>query len=113
MSEPYRVLLTSLVNAHPDGVWSSRHWHTEAALAQLKSSEIVRAHKRAVKEGYLEPVGEWVDGEWSPSMLSADHEAAKGRWVTRYRRTWKPLPGQPAEPEIIGQGDLLELVGGP
>lgn len=111
MTDSYPTLLAVLLRAREGDPWSSRSWHEEATLAQLKSAEVGAAQRRAVDDGYLARVGEWVGDEWSPNMPRCTHEGGKSRWVTRYRRTGKRLPGQ-AEPQMAGQMDLLEAVGG-
>lgn len=93
-----------LETVEPGQTVSSATWHDEAVHAQLKSGEIVAAQKRAVRDGWLTPVGEWIDGEWSPNMTRARHEKADGRWVALYRRT---TTGQPAT-AIAGQGALFQ-----
>lgn len=113
-NDPHRVLHAALLNAAPGSTWSAANWHEQATLAHLKSGQIVAAQKRAVTDGYLEPIGEWIDGEWSPNMTRAAHAKADGRWISLYRRTTRLLPGQ-AAPELAqcpGQVDLLEMVGG-
>lgn len=95
--DPYAVLLAVLDNAQPGASWSSATWHDEAVLAQLKYGEIVGAQKRAVTDGFLEPVGQWIDGEWSPNMTRVKHAAGDGRWVALYSRTAKRVQPVPVD----------------
>lgn len=105
--DPYAVLLDVLDNSEPGAYWSSATWHDEAVLAQLKSGEIGAAQKRAVAEGFLEPVGRWIDDEWSPNMTRVKHAAGDGRWVVLYQRTAKRVQPVPVD----APGTLVEAVG--
>lgn len=86
-ADPWNTL-RAVLECIPEGSHvSAATWHDEAVLAGLRSGQIVAAQKHAVTLGWLEPVGQWIDGTWSPNMMRAQHAKADGRWVTLYRRT--------------------------
>ncbi len=101
--DPWLVLRAILETVPPVTHFSSASWHDEAVMAQLNSKQIGDAQDRAVEEGWLEPIGRWIDGQWSPNMTRATHAASKGRWVRLYVRTdtgWAPIAGQTALFEV-------------
>ena len=105
--DPWPILTALLANIDAGKHWSSADWHEESTA--LHPNQVIAAQKRAVTEGYLEPVGQWIDGEWSPNMVRARHIEAVGRWVTLYKRTALPLPGQTVEHAMPGQLALVEV----
>jgi hypothetical protein len=101
----YWAVLRAVLETVPAGTyWSAAKWHTEAVLAELSSRQIGRAHERACEEGWLEPMGRIIDGQWSTNMTPATHEGAKGRWIFMYRRTDKGY-----RPTLFDEPPLFEV----
>jgi hypothetical protein len=107
--DPWLVLSAVLETTPAGRTFSSASWHDEAVLAGLSSRQIVAAQKTAADRGWLEPVGQWIDGEWSPNMTRALHEEAAARWVLLYRRTDEGQKPGPRRYEVEGQAELFEV----
>ena len=107
--DPWTVLSAVLETVPAGRTFSSASWHDEAVLAGLSSRQIVAAQKTATDLGWLEPVGQWIDGEWSPNMTRALHEEAAARWVLLYRRTAEGQKPGPRWYEVEGQAELFEV----
>ena len=107
--DPWAVLSAFLEMVPAGRAFSSASWHDEAVLAGLTSRQIGLAQKRATDLGWLEPVGQWIDGEWSPNMTRALHEEAAARWVLLYRRTAEGQKPGPRWYEVEGQAELFHV----
>jgi hypothetical protein len=101
----YWAVLRAVLETVPAGTyWSAAKWHTEAVLAELSSSQIARAQAAAHEKGWLDLVGRWIDGEWSPNMTRATHDGANGRWIFLYVRTDKGY-----RPTLFDEPPLFEV----